>query len=51
MSEIMLRLRNIYNIDEKGFTSGKLQKSKKFFTRRLHKQDRLTAAGEYGNRQ
>jgi hypothetical protein len=40
---------NIYNIDEKGFLIGKLQKTPRIFTRELYKQGNLTGADQDGN--
>ena len=42
---------NIYNMGEKGFLIGKLQKTRRIFTRDLYEQGTLTGAGQDGSRE
>lgn len=42
---------NIYNMDEKGFLIGKLQKTRRIFTRELYEQGTLAGAGQDGSRE
>lgn len=42
---------NVYNLDEKGFAIGLLQKSHPIFPRALYKRDQLIATGQHGNRE
>lgn len=42
---------NMYNMDEKGFLIGKLQKTQRVFTKDLYKQGRLGGAGQDGSRE
>ena len=42
---------NIYNMDEKGFLIGELQKSRRVFTRELYERGTLAGAGQDGSRE
>jgi hypothetical protein len=41
----------MYNMDEKGFLIGRLQKTQRVFTKDLYKQGKLTRAGQDGSRE
>jgi hypothetical protein len=42
---------NMYNMDEKGFLIGRLQKTQRVFTKDLYKQGKLVGAGQDGSRE
>lgn len=42
---------NMYNMDEKGFLLGKLQKTKRVFTKDLYKHGKVRSSGEDGSRE
>lgn len=51
VEEYSISADNIYNMDEKGFLIGKLQKTRRIFTRDLYEQGTLTGAGQDGTRE
>jgi len=51
IEEYGITMQNIYNMDEKGFVIGQIQKSKRIFTTSTYKEDRLAVAGQDGNRE
>jgi hypothetical protein len=51
VEEYRISADNIYNMDEKGFLVGKLQKTRRVFTRELYEQGNLTGADQDGSRE
>lgn len=51
MAEYEVLPHNIYNMDEKGFLLGVLQKTKRVFTRASFESGKLLGAGQDGNRE
>jgi hypothetical protein len=51
IEEYNIRADNIYNMDEKGFLIGKLQKTRRIFTRELYERGTLAGAGQDGSRE
>jgi hypothetical protein len=51
VEEYRISADSIYNMDEKGFLVGKLQKTRRGFTRGLYEQGNLTGAGQDGSRE
>jgi len=51
IEEYKISADNIYNMDEKGFLIGKLQKSRRIFTQELHERRNLAKAGQDGSRE
>lgn len=43
--------KNMYNMDEKGFLIGRLQKTQRVFTRDLYRQGKLVGSGQNGSRE
>ena len=51
MAEYNITTENIYNMDEKGFMIGQIQKSHRIFTRDTYLNNKLVNAGQDGNRE
>ena len=51
MKQYYIIYNNIYNIDEKGFLLGILQKGKRYFSRRKYEEDGLKQRLQDGNRE
>lgn len=51
VEEYKISADNIYNMDEKGFLIGKLQKTRRVFARELYEQGSLAGAGQDGSRE
>ena len=51
MEQYQITAENIYNMDEKGFLIGRLQKTRRVVSRDLYEQGRLLGAGQDGNRE
>lgn len=51
IEEYKISADNIYNMDEKGFLIGKLQKSRRIFTQELYERGNLAKSGQDGSRE
>jgi len=51
IEEYSITMQNVYNMDEKGFIIGQIQKSKRVFIISTYKEDKLAVAGQDGNRE
>jgi hypothetical protein len=51
IEEYKISADNMYNMDEKGFLIGRLQKTRRIFTRELYERGNLAGAGQDGSRE